>query len=67
MVFEKKYTDDQILEAIDGGFKTTAFIMRKLGCTRPTATTYLEKLEKEGKVIKIEIDDGKAFIWRIKG
>jgi DNA-binding IclR family transcriptional regulator len=63
--FETKYTEEQFIKTIDGGLKTTGYIIKKLGCARATAITYLSNMEREGLVKKVEIDEGESFVWRL--
>jgi hypothetical protein len=64
--FEQQYTDDDFISAINGGMKTVGYILKKVGCARSTAVMYLERMEKEGKIEKVSIDDGLINVWKVK-
>jgi hypothetical protein len=63
--FEAKYTEDDFLNAINGGLKTTGYVAKKVGCVRSTAVLYLDKLRDAGKIEELPIDDGAAHVWKI--
>lgn len=63
MSFEKKFTDEDVLSIISNQPKTTAVIMSKLGCHRNTANGYLRRLEKKGKIKKIQIEGSTTHAW----
>lgn len=63
--FESKYTDKEFLDALKGTSKTIGYISRRIGSARATTVTYLERLQKEGKVIKESIDDGNLFVYKL--
>lgn len=63
--FEPQYTEKDFLEALKYGLKTTGYVTKKVGCARKTAETYLKKLENEGKIQKVEIDDGASHVWKL--
>lgn len=63
--FVEQYTDKDFLAAINGGMKTVGYILKKVGCARSTAVNYLERMEKEGKIEKVEIDDGLMNVWKV--
>jgi len=65
MTFEIKYTEQGFLDAINGGFKTTGYVTKTVGCVRRTAEAYLNKLHAVGAVEKIEIDNGASHVWRV--
>lgn len=67
MTFEIKYTEQDFLTAINGGFKTTGYVTKVVGCARKTAETYLNDLYKAGKIEKIVIDNGLSHTWKLKG
>ena len=58
MVFKKKYTDDDFLAVISDVPCTTAFVIKALGCSRTTTLRYLTLLEKEGRILRLEISGG---------
>lgn len=63
--FEQKYTDDEeFLKLLRNGLKTTGYVTKKIGCARRTAEVHLNRLSAEGKVEKIEIDDGLNHVWQ---
>lgn len=64
--FEPKYTDDDFLNVIKGDSKTTGYIAKRVGAARSTTVNYLERLQKEGKIEKVSVDDGQLFVWKIK-
>lgn len=61
--FEPKYTEKDFLDVVKGGLKTTGYVTKKVGSARKTAETYLKKLESEGKIRKITVDDGASHVW----
>lgn len=58
MAYSKQFKDEDILNAMDTEPRTTSVIARRVGCSRNTAITFLQKLEGEGKVKKIVIEGG---------
>ncbi|MCK9576594.1 MAG: hypothetical protein M0R51_11780 [Clostridia bacterium] len=64
--FEPQYTEENFIEALGRGLKTTGYITKKVGCARKTAEVYLKTLERERKVEKVEIDDGQSNVWALK-
>ena len=64
--FEPQYTEENFIEAVGNGLKTTGYITKKVGCVRKTAEVYLKILEKAGKVEKVEIDEGQSSVWILK-
>jgi hypothetical protein len=62
MVFKKKYTDEDFLAVISDVPCTTECVIRKVGCSRTTALRYLTLLEKEGRILSIEIE-GSSHEW----
>jgi GTP-sensing pleiotropic transcriptional regulator CodY len=65
--FEAKYTENDFLNAINGGLKTTGYIAKKVGCVRSTAVLYLDKLKEAGRVEEISVDDGAMHVWKVSG
>jgi len=63
--FKQQYTESDFLEVLKGDCKTVGYIAKLIGCARSTAVLYLDKLKGEGKVIKISVDDGALFVWKI--
>lgn len=43
---------------------TTSEISRRVGCSTPTTTTYMEKLAEQGKVSRVEIIGGRDVVWQ---
>lgn len=43
---------------------TTSEISRRVGCSNPTATTYMEKLAGQSKVSRVEIIGGRDAVWQ---
>ena len=63
MAFKKKYKDKEFLDALSTTQpRATAYVMRKLGCVRNTAKPYLQRLEAEGKIRKVEVC-GNSYFW----
>lgn len=62
--FEPQYTEQDFLNVLKDGLKTTGYVTKKVGCARKTAEAYLRKLEQGGKIKKIEIDDGANHVWQ---
>ena len=65
MTFTVKYTDQDFIDAIGDGFKTTGYVAKKVGCARRTAETYLKVLQDSGKIKRIAIDDGLIYVWMV--
>jgi hypothetical protein len=63
MKFETKFTENDFLNALSTDtIKSTAAIMKALGCSRNTAKVALDKLEYQGKIKKITIE-GNGYGW----
>jgi hypothetical protein len=68
MVFKKKYTDEDFLAVISDVPCTTEYVIREVGCSRTTALRHLSLLEKEGRIVSLEIEDGShAWIKKKEG
>lgn len=57
LTFEKKYTEDNVLNALDTEKARAIVVIKdKIGCSRNTCKVLLDKLEYEGKIKKVEIE-----------
>ena len=52
MAYEKEFSDDAFLQALDNEFKPTAEIKKAVGCSHNEVVHRLKKLVEEGKVEK---------------
>ena len=65
--FQTKFTDDMFLNALStDSIKSTAVIMKIVGCSRSTAKNALDKLVACGKVKKVEVE-GNGYGWQKVG
>jgi len=65
--FQTKFTDEMFLNALStDSIKSTAAIMKIVGCSRNTAKNALDKLAASGRVKKIEIE-GNGYGWQKVG
>jgi hypothetical protein len=68
MVFKKKYTDEDFLAIISDVPCTIECVTRRVGCSRTTALRHLTLLEKEGRILSLEIAGGSpAWIRKKEG
>lgn len=65
--FEQKYKPEDFMSVVDNGFKTAGFIAGRVGCSRSTAVTYLNRLYDEGKLNRFDVDEGQIFIYTKRG
>jgi predicted transcriptional regulator len=57
--FQTKYSDEMFMNALTtDNFKSTMKVAEAVGCSRSTAKNTLDKLTREGKVMKFEIEGG---------
>lgn len=63
--YTTSYPDSDFLDAIreHGGMAGTSEIAQNVGCTRRTAYTRLQSLEKEGQVSNRKV--GNSLLWSI--
>jgi len=67
MRFENKYTDSDFINALDEKkLRTAGFIAKKLGCTLPTAKSYLKSLTERNLITAEYIDDGEITSYKLK-
>lgn len=67
MRFEPKFTDEDILAALDKTKPRTAgYIAKQLNCTLITAKSYLKSLLERKKIKAISIDDGAITAYLLK-
>lgn len=65
--FEQKFTEEMFLNALSfDSLKSTATILKTVGCSRHTAKNALDKLLAAGKVRKVEIE-GSGYGWQKVG
>jgi len=63
MSYETQYTEEKFMGVLSCEvIKSTAAIMKTVGCSRNTAKVMLTKLEYEGKIKKITIE-GNGYGW----
>lgn len=65
--FQVKFTEEAFLNALTTDtLKSTAAIIKTVGCSRGTAKKALDKLLAAGKVRKIEVE-GNGYGWQKVG
>ena len=68
MVIKTKYTEEDFLAVISDVPCTTECVIKKVGCSRTTALRYLSLLEKEDRILSLEIAGGShAWIRKKEG
>jgi predicted transcriptional regulator len=62
--FEQKFTEEMFLNALSfDSLKSTAAVLKTVGCSRSTAKNMLDKLLIAGKIKKVEIE-GNGYGWQ---
>lgn len=65
--FEQKFTEEMFLNALSfDSLKSTATILKMVGCSRGTAKNALDKLLLVGKIRKVEVE-GNGYGWQKVG
>ena len=65
--FQTKYTEQMFIDALSVDvIKSTASIIKTVGCSRSTAKNMLEKLTTSGYTRKVEIE-GNGYGWQKVG
>jgi predicted transcriptional regulator len=65
--FETKFTEEMFLNALSNdSLKSTAAVLRTVGCSRSTAKNMLDKLLSVGKIKKVQIE-GNGYGWQKVG
>lgn len=64
MAMTNQYTDDDFLNALRGGKPIPTSLIRKtVGCCRDTTVARLKRLEKQGKIKRINMMSRELF-WK---
>lgn len=67
MRYEQKFKDDDFYNALDKKkLRTAGFVAKQIGCTLPTAKSYLKSLTERNLIESIAIDDGQIIAYRLK-
>jgi hypothetical protein len=67
MRYERTFTDEDFLKSLSKtSFRTAGFIATQVGCTLPTAKSYLNSLAERKLITKIPVDEGKTFVYTLK-
>ena len=61
--YKNKYADVDFLWYMSDDPISTPELMRRLGCCRNTALSYLSELQKAGKIKKISIIGSRNYGW----
>lgn len=65
-VFEPKYTEEDFEKVLKNCcLCTVGYITKKVGCSRKTTETYLNKMLKDERVTKLEVDEGQSHVWTL--
>jgi len=65
--FEQKFTEEMFLNALSfDSLKSTAMVLKTVGCSRGTAKNALDKLLAVGKIRKVEVE-GNGCGWQKVG
>ena len=65
--FEQKFTEEMFLNALSfDSLKSTAAVLKTVGCSRSTAKNMLDKLLSVGKIKKVQIE-GNGYGWQKVG
>jgi predicted ArsR family transcriptional regulator len=65
--FKTQYTEDNFLNALSKtDLRTAGYIAGVVGCTLPTAKTYLKSLTEQNLIESVSIDDGQIVAYKLK-
>jgi hypothetical protein len=65
--FKTLYTENDFVSTLSKtDLRTAGYVARVIGCTLPTAKTYLKSLTECDLVEIVEIDDGEIIAYRLK-
>jgi predicted ArsR family transcriptional regulator len=65
--FKTQYTEDNFLNALSKtDLRTAGYIAGVVGCTLPTAKTYLKSLTERNVIEVVFIDDGEIIAYKLK-
>ena len=65
--FKTQYTEENFLNALSKtDLRTAGFIAGVVGCTLPTAKTYLKSLTEREIIDAVLIDDGQIVAYKLK-
>jgi hypothetical protein len=65
--FKTQYNDENFLNALNKtDLRTAGYIAGVVGCTLPTAKTYLKSLTERNLIESVSIDDGQITAYKLK-
>jgi predicted ArsR family transcriptional regulator len=65
--FKTLYTENDFVSTLSKtDLRTAGYVARVIGCTLPTAKTYLKSLTERDLVEIVEIDGGEIIAYRLK-
>lgn len=65
--YNQKFNGQDFLSIMSTDLVSTGDIMRRLGCCRNTALSYLSELQRAGKIKKISIIGSRNYGWVVSG